>query len=326
MGFRIDDFLKAVDSGNLNINTSILKDMLEILPEAEKPVVIFPFNNYSKYLFNIYHEDIAGIMDDDKPGWSYRGNKIISLDQSMKLNAGSFFCCSVQFNNELTGSIKAHRLFKNQKIYYFPALDKYKKEKDPYKDLQFYSHLQKEMDYQEIVTMLDPGKLFTLLEMLKACKSIEGDILEYGVWLGGSAFAIAKALKHNAIDKDLILVDRFEESDQNSAYSVMCIDEIRHNLSFFDRIKIVQTDFEKDPAFFDGLKFAFIHYDAPYNEGVLMHLHKSLSAGGIMIIDNYNNTIGNYALYDRWFSLNTPSKPIFSSVNINQGIFIKNFV
>lgn len=324
---NLDMYLSTIDSININIDKSMLMEMLNKINDAGKPVVLFPFNNYCKYILNLYKKDIICVIDNMRNGWTYRGMEILDIDKGMEMGIETecYFCCSAEFKDELVGQIKAHRNYNGQIIYYFPERDKYKKNKDPYEDLRFYHDIRKEMAYRGIITMLDDKKLFTLLEMLKACQGIEGAVLEYGVWLGGSAFAIAKALDHMSEHKILILADLFEKADKNSAYSIMCLDEIRSNLSFYNNCIIKQINLEKNPDYLEDKKFCFIHYDAPFNEGVIRYMHESLVPGGIIVIDNYNNTIGNHALFDRWFTEHALSVPVFSPGNINQGIFLKKY-
>lgn len=302
------------------IDKEFLSEMEGTFREIKKPVVLFPFNEYCKYMVNRYHDDILYIID-DKKGWKYRG---IDILEDISGDPGSFFCCSIQFNNELVGRIKSSERYKKQRIYFFPKTDKYKKDKDPFHNIRFYYELKREMEYRGIVSMLDHNKIFTLLEMLKACRGLGGKICEYGVWLGGSAFAIGKALKYLNIDKELFLIDLFELLDAKSDHAIMCLDEIKYLMSFYNKCRFFQTDLEKNIDLIKDESFSFIHYDAPFNEKVLENLYDSLLKGGIMVIDNYNNTIGNFALFDKWFRKNSPNTPIFSPGNINQGIFFKN--
>ncbi len=324
MGMKTGSFLSAVDSLSLSLDTGLLSEMIDRLDGEEAPITLIPFNNYAKYLLNLSGDRISAVIDNERDGWRYRGRKIMSLDEAMEVPARAFLCCCPDFSNEYAGMIKGHNSYGGQRIFVFPPTEKYKKDKEAFRDIMFYRHLEKEMHYRDIHTMLDRGKIFTLLEFLKSCKTIKGDVLEYGVWLGGSAFALAKAMEYSNMDKDLVLADLFELSDSKSAYSIMCMDEIHFNLSFFKRLRLIQANLEKNPDILAGLSFAFIHYDAPFSRDVLQQLYKSLSAGGIMVIDNYNNTIGNFALFDKWFTSQTDVKPMLSPGNLNQGIVIKN--
>jgi O-methyltransferase len=62
-------------------------------------------------------------------------------------------------------------------------------------------------------TLTTPARLFVLIEAVKYVinNDIEGDIVECGVWKGGSMMAVALALlKMNASDRDLYLYDTFK--------------------------------------------------------------------------------------------------------------------
>lgn len=82
-----------------------------------------------------------------------------------------------------------------------------------------FLHKDFEADHKEILksvgnyTMTSPERLFGLMEAVKyiSKNNIEGDIVECGVWRGGSMMAVAKTLiELNDRSRDLYLFDTFD--------------------------------------------------------------------------------------------------------------------
>ncbi len=74
-------------------------------------------------------------------------------------------------------------------------------------------------------TMTSPQRVFALIDAVQHVvdAQIEGDIVECGVWKGGSMMAAAKALLHNGIsDRELYLYDTFEGMTVPTDLDVTC--------------------------------------------------------------------------------------------------------
>src|SRR5688572_11537218 len=91
-----------------------------------------------------------------------------------------------------------------------------------------------ENDHREIIqkvaefTMTSPERLFGLIEAVKyvSKNKIEGDIVECGVWKGGSMLSIAHVLMQmNDISRDLYLYDTFEGMSAPSEVDVSYTNE-----------------------------------------------------------------------------------------------------
>lgn len=85
-------------------------------------------------------------------------------------------------------------------------------------------------------TLTTPARLFVLIEAVKYVinNNIEGDIVECGVWKGGSMMAAALALlEMNATDRDLYLYDTFKGMTKPSEEDVtICGDTAHEDYSY----------------------------------------------------------------------------------------------
>ena len=88
-------------------------------------------------------------------------------------------------------------------------------------------------------TLTTPARLFVLIEAVKYVinNNIEGDIVECGVWKGGSMMAAALALlEMNATDRDLYLYDTFKGMTKPSEEDVTICGDTAHE-DYLHRVK-----------------------------------------------------------------------------------------
>jgi hypothetical protein len=184
--------------------------------------------------------------------------------------------------------------------------------------------------------MTGPERVFALrqavLHVLK--QRIPGDIVECGVWRGGSMMAVARTLRDSGvIDKNLYLFDTFDgmssptqedvSVDGDSADQLMAksdriaesvwarcsLKEVKRNLNltgyppermFFIKGKVEETIPEQAPAQIALLRLDTDWYESTYHE--LVHLYPRLSPGGILIIDDYGHWAGARKAVDEYFA------------------------
>ena len=177
-------------------------------------------------------------------------------------------------------------------------------------------------------TMTSPERVFALRQSVQylAQHGIEGDIVECGVWKGGSMMAVARTLQESGLmDRNLYLFDTFEgmtaptHEDVNfrerrvgcyrclpkygkeSSHGWACssLDEVRRNLEttgypvehmFFVKGKVEETIPEQAPARIALLRLDTDWYESTYHE--LRHLYPRISPGGVLIIDDYGHWAG----------------------------------
>jgi len=198
-------------------------------------------------------------------------------------------------------------------------------------------------DYAKIIpasvpwTMTSPERLYVLINavLYLSRNQIEGDIVECGVWKGGSMLAILKTLlQYGDTTRDLFLYDTFEGMTQPGAMDVdyvgssgieafkaqqtgpdssgFCyapLDGVKQLLGGTgypkERIHYVQGKVEETlPAQLPG-KIALLRLDTDWYESTkheLEHLFPRLVPGGVLIIDDYGHWKGSKQAVDEYFS------------------------
>ena len=173
-------------------------------------------------------------------------------------------------------------------------------------------------------TMTDYSKLFALVEATRyvARSGVPGDIVECGVWRGGSMQAVALALlEQGAPDRGLHLFDTFEgmtpptDKDRRAGvpaaemlaardrdhriWAVAGIEDVREamrevgypeELVHFHRGRVEDTVPDRAPARIALLRLDTDWYESTKHE--LEHLYERLAPGGVLIIDDYGDWEG----------------------------------
>lgn len=199
-------------------------------------------------------------------------------------------------------------------------------EKSNYKDFdkrfnKIYSFCKKE-------TMTSIERMNSLYEAVKYIEknNIPGDIVECGVWRGGSSMLVAKTLKSlNSENRSIYLYDTFSgmseptENDfkeglnkkdvfnmwkksQSNSYNDWCyapISVVKNNLFktkynkdklVFIKGKVEETIPKKIPKKISILRLDTDWYESTYHE--LTHLFPLLVKGGVLIIDDFGSWQG----------------------------------
>lgn len=183
-------------------------------------------------------------------------------------------------------------------------------------------------------TMTSPERIFALREGIKHIvrHQIPGEIVECGVWKGGSMMAAAMTLQElGATNRDLYLFDTFEgmpapgeedvtldnepaeellsKSDKESSaiWAYSTLEEVKRNLLsteypesrlFFIKGRVEETIPESAPCQIALLRLDTDWYESTYHE--LVHLYPRLSSGGVLIIDDYGHWKGARKAVDQY--------------------------
>ena len=191
--------------------------------------------------------------------------------------------------------------------------------------------------YVQPYTMTSKERVFAL------CRSVEyiikqevpGDIVECGVWKGGSMMAIARTLMDNKAIRTLHLFDTFEgmpqpadvdkdfqgeaaaklmaKGDKSTSYvwAYSPLDEVKRNLRdtgydesrvMFVKGKVEDTIPANAPDRISLLRLDTDWYESTYHE--LVHLYPRLSVGGVLIIDDYGHWKGSRKAVDQYIEEN----------------------
>jgi O-methyltransferase len=204
-------------------------------------------------------------------------------------------------------------------------------------------------------TMTSPERIFALRQSVQYLveRGIQGDIVECGVWKGGSMMAVARTLQQLGVtNRDLYLFDTFEgmsaptledvsftgelaasllsQSARDSwVWARGALDEVVRNLQatgypaermFFIKGKVEETVPEHAPARVALLRLDTDWYESTYHE--LLHLYPRLCPGGILIIDDYGHWAGARKAVDKYFAENK-LQPLLHRIDYTGRICVK---
>ena len=184
-------------------------------------------------------------------------------------------------------------------------------------------------------TMTSPERLFALIQAVRyvAKAGVPGDIVECGVWRGGSMMAAARTLiecgdQTRALylfdtfegmsaptDKDVAidgqsadaLLTRQDKSDPRSAWCLATIEDVKSGMSSTryptDRIRYIRGKVEDTIPGNAPEKISILRLDTDWYESTkheLENLYPRLSPGGVLIIDDYGHWKGAREAVDEY--------------------------
>lgn len=151
----------------------------------------------------------------------------------------------------------------------------------------------------------------SLIDLLLGTLQLDGDIIECGVYRGGSLFKISRALRESSSQKMLYACDSFEGFPEEHVglfdrslfrplrklrAKFRIAQDVPERISRFSgyygvSIKTVKGFFSETLARFEGHRFCFIHLDVDIYEShreCLELLYPLLVPGGVIVFDDYN--------------------------------------
>ncbi len=228
------------------------------------------------------------------------------------------------------------------------------KDKWPY-DL---SELQKKILAKvEPYTMTSPERIAVLVDAVRHIEmnGIKGDIVECGVWRGGSSMAIAETLMAGgSAERHLWLYDTFEgmsaptsedashdgesaaaqlarteRSEERNIWCVSPLDDVRTNMaatSYPDgKVTLVKGKVEDTIPGTVPESIALLRLDTDWYESTkheLEQLYPRLAKGGILIIDDYGFWQGAKKAVDEYFAAHPPA-PLLCRIDASARIGVK---
>lgn len=162
---------------------------------------------------------------------------------------------------------------------------------------------------------------------------IQGDVVECGVWRGGSSMLAAMALVHLRDERQMWLYDTFEgmtqpgEVDVNIfgvaasrewsggvgqddlIFAYASLEEVKANMAATElptqRVHYVKGDVAKTIPDVGPAKIALLRLDTDWYDSTrheLEHLWPRLQPGGVLIVDDYGEWAGARKAVDEYFS------------------------
>ncbi|OUC14486.1 MAG: macrocin O-methyltransferase [Alkalinema sp. CACIAM 70d] len=186
-------------------------------------------------------------------------------------------------------------------------------------------------------TMTSVERIFALIQAVEYVvrAGIPGDMVECGVWQGGSMMAVAQTLQRlGDTDRDLYLFDTYEGMPQpteadvdysgNSAaaefeamkktadssdWCYASIEQVQQNLAStgypMARINLIKGKVEDTIPVQAPEKIAILRLDTDWYESTqheLIHLFPRLVEGGVLIIDDYGHWQGSRRATDEYLA------------------------
>ena len=170
-------------------------------------------------------------------------------------------------------------------------------------------------------SMMNRDKLMYLCELLRSCVGLEGDVAEFGVWQGGSAFFMMRACNYLGTSKRFLLFDMFESLAPSFKEAIMCDDEVRRKLAFYKHFELISGDMNERISEYSDSSFCFVHYDLGFHPQTLSFLLRCTKEGGVIVFDNYGFSTASPALYQAFFA--ERGETVISVPFSEQGVLIK---
>jgi O-methyltransferase len=206
-------------------------------------------------------------------------------------------------------------------------------------------------------TMTSAHRVLALCEAVRYLvhARVPGDIVECGVWRGGSMMAIARTLlQSNDATRHLHLFDTFqgmtaptekdvsfrgdtadhllnteERSDPRSVWCIASVEEVQQNMGstgypptqvHYIKGRVEETIPAQMPESIALLRLDTDWYESTLHE--LEHLYPRLVPGGVLILDDYGHWQGARQAVDEYFE-RTGKKPLLQRVDYSGRLAIK---
>jgi O-methyltransferase len=160
---------------------------------------------------------------------------------------------------------------------------------------------QIDLSRKEVIWYTGEENWFCLYQYLKQTSSLDGDVAEFGVFKGGSAYLMASAMKHMQMDrgKTLYLFDTFEGIPTQSpmdhiaekSFAGKGLQQVEELFSEFKNVKFIQGDVCQTLPHAGLNVLSLVHIDCdPYipSKSLCEQLYGKMVRGGIMMFQNYS--------------------------------------
>lgn len=226
----------------------------------------------------------------DKWGKKIIGVRVMSLDDFRRIKKDTPILISSCMFEEITSQLK-----------YLSFTDFYYVRDLLYKNqifLKYDNRFLKILDDVSERCNMDNEEKFTLYSSMKAVKHLDGDVVEVGVYKGGSAKILCEAKGNKAIH----LFDTFEglpekviaEEDlvRGGWLSDVSKDDVERYLNDYSNVYFYKGLFPQTASWLKSKKFCLVHLDTDIYQGTIEGLKffwPRMTKGGRIISHDYNN-------------------------------------
>jgi O-methyltransferase len=146
-------------------------------------------------------------------------------------------------------------------------------------------------------TLVDPVRLYMLLQLSRQCRTLEGDVAEIGVYKGGTARLLADSFKSTG--KDIHLFDTFSGMPPTDAsrdwhrggdFSDTSLQAVGDYLAGLEGVRLHQGLFPETAGPILNSMFCFVHIDVDIYRSVLDccgFFYPRMVRSGVMVFDDY---------------------------------------
>jgi len=188
-------------------------------------------------------------------------------------------------------------------------------------------------------TMTGPERLYSVYKSIEYIEqaNIDGDIVECGVWRGGSTMcALLKLKQHNNLTREIFMYDTYEgmseptekdkdiigraaskslqertKTEEDILWAYATLEKVKENISLTgypaDKINFVKGKVEDTIPKILPKKIALLRLDTDWYESTyheLTYLFPLLCKGGVLIIDDYGHWAGAREAADKYLKEN----------------------
>lgn len=162
---------------------------------------------------------------------------------------------------------------------------------------------------KETEMLLDDDEAYQILMLVEKTRKIKGDIVEVGVYKGGSA----KLISEMKGQKNLYLFDTFEglpevrKIDNKAFYKghfKSSFDSVKDSLKDYKNVYIFKGRFPETSGPIKKKSFSFVHLDVDIYESTvncLKFFYPRMSKGGVILSHDYLSAAGVKKAFDDFF-------------------------
>jgi hypothetical protein len=263
--------------------------------------LLLGYNDYAKHLVNLFGTRIVGVIDVSGryEGIEFRGVPVLSpsdwreCDQVLVCDHSQLLFFKRMFFTRCTQEKIAFRFAdtygtESMKVVDFAVQD------------PLYRTILHGSDQRPPSMLSEPG-VFALLELLRSCLALDGEVADVGAWQGGSAWYMARLLALHGSDKKLFVFDKGEELGPDNPQGIVGDQQMARDLAFYPAATVLFGNVVHTMRDLDAELFAFVFLDFGWVESIVDFFYQRLAVGGIMLLDNYGHTLGHPDEFDAYF-------------------------